>query len=74
MRPPKYQTVSETSGSGRSASTVSRGLIASMNPIDASAVTRVLTEYMTPGPSIMRTAARSLVVRDMRSPVRPRWK
>ena len=29
---------------------------------------------MTPGPSIMRTAARSLVARDMISPVRRRWK
>ena len=53
---------------------MSRGLIASMNPSDASAVTTVLTKYITPGPSIMRTAARSFVVRDMRSPVRSRWK
>ena len=74
MRSPKYQTVSETSGSGSSASAVSRGLIASMNPSDTSAVTTVLTRYMMPGPSIVRTAARSFVVRDMRSPVRSRWK
>ena len=30
----------------------------------------VLAKYMTAGPTIMRTALKSLVARDMRSPVR----
>ena len=34
----------------------------------------VLVEYMIAGPIIMRTAFRSLVARDIRSPVRLRWK
>ena len=33
-----------------------------------------MAEYMIAGPIIMRTAPRSLVARDMRSPVRWRWK
>ena len=32
----------------------------------------VSNQYMTPGPSIMRTALRSLVARAMMSPVRVR--
>jgi hypothetical protein len=52
---------------------VSRGLIASMNPIDTNETTAVFTRYMIPGPSIMRTAARSFVQRDMMSPMRVRW-
>jgi hypothetical protein len=34
----------------------------------------VSKQYMTPGPSIMRTAFRSLVARAMMSPVRVRAK
>ncbi len=40
--------------------------MASMN------VRLVSNQYMTPGPSIMRTAFRSLVARAMMSPVRVR--
>ena len=50
-----------------------RGLIANMQTIDTAATVTVLTMYMIPGPSIMRTAERSLVARDMISPVRVRW-
>ncbi len=44
-----------------------------MASIIASATTKVsivLAEYMTEGPIIIRTAFKSLVARDMRSPVR----
>ena len=51
-----------------------RGLIAIMNPTEITATTTVLTRYMRPGPSIMRTAARSFVARDIRSPVGRCWK
>ena len=57
-----------------SESSVSR---ASMASISASATTNariVLAEYITDGPIIMRTAFRSLVARDIRSPVRLAWK
>ncbi len=33
----------------------------------------VFAEYITDGPIIMRTALRSLVARDIRSPVRLAW-
>ena len=70
MRSPKNHTAKDTSGSGRSESRVRRGLIATMKPTASTATTSVLTMYMIPGPTIMRTAARSLVARDMISPVR----
>ena len=44
--------------------------------ISAIATTKVrivLAEYITDGPTIMRTAFRSLVARDIRSPVRRAW-
>ena len=50
---------------------------ASMAIIIDSATTKVssvLAEYMIAGPIIMRTAFRSLVARDIRSPVRWLWK
>ena len=34
----------------------------------------VFAEYITAGPTIMRTALRSFVARDIRSPVRRAWK
>ena len=37
-------------------------------------VSIVFAEYMIDGPIIMRTAFRSLVARDIRSPVRCAWK
>jgi hypothetical protein len=73
MRSPKYHTENETSGSGISVIRVRRGLIAIMNAIAATATAQVLKRYRMPGPSIMRTAARSLVARDMISPVRWVW-
>ena len=48
-----------------------------MDSIRATATTNtmpVLAMYMMAGPTIMRTAFRSLVARDMRSPVRVAWK
>jgi hypothetical protein len=33
----------------------------------------VLAEYITAGPIIIRTALRSFVARDIRSPVRRAW-
>ena len=44
-----------------------------MKPIETPETTAVFTRYMSPGPSIMRTAARSFVARDMMSPMRVRW-
>ena len=74
MRSPASHTLSVTIGSGSSENSVSRGLIATMNPIDTIATTTVFTRYMRPGPSIMRTADRSFVARDRISPVRVPWK
>ena len=48
-----------------------------MDSMRATATTNtrpVLAMYMTAGPTIMRTAFRSFVARDMRSPVRVAWK
>ena len=48
-----------------------------MASIIASATTKVssvFAEYMIDGPIIIRTAFRSLVARDIRSPVRCAWK
>ncbi len=45
-----------------------------MSTIATTNVNPVVAEYMTAGPIIMRTALRSLVARDIRSPVRWRWK
>jgi len=66
--------VIEISASGTIEIRVSLGLIAIMNPRAISATVRVFTTCMTPGPSIIRTEARSLVARDMISPVRTCWK
>ena len=48
--------------------------MAIMQPTETAATATVFTRYMTPGPSIMRTADRSFVARDMISPVRWCWK
>ena len=63
-----------TAGSGISAMSVSRQSIASMTETAITKPSAVLAKYMTAGPTIMRTALRSLVARDMRSPVRLAWK
>ncbi len=73
MRLPNTHTVTDTSDSGMIESIVSRGLIASMNPMDTIATVTVLTRYMMPGPTSMRTAERSLMARDRISPVRVCW-
>ena len=57
-----------------SESSVSRRLIDSISTITATNVSTVFAMYITAGPIIMRTALRSLVARDIRSPVRLRWK
>ncbi len=64
----------ETNGRGTSANAVSHGLIDTIRTIATMKVRPVLEAYMTAGPIIMRTALRSFVARDMRSPVRVCWK
>jgi hypothetical protein len=71
---PKYLTEIETNGSGMSAMSVSRTSIENIR-INATTITMIVVdEYMTAGPIIIRTALRSLVARDIRSPVRRAWK
>ena len=60
-------------GSGTSATAVSHGSMPTIRTIANRNVMTVLAEYMTAGPIIIRTALRSLVARDMRSPVRRAW-
>ncbi len=60
----------DTSGSGMSASSVNRRLIDSIRTMAMANVKTVVAVYMTAGPIIIRTALRSLVARDIRSPVR----
>ena len=63
----------DTNGSGISAISVSRASIDSISTIATTNTRTVFAEYMTAGPIIMRTAFRSLVARDIRSPVRRAW-
>ena len=70
---PKYFTLIDTNGSGISAISVSRASIDSIRTIATTNTRMVFAEYMTAGPIIMRTALRSLVARDIRSPVRRAW-
>jgi hypothetical protein len=53
---------------------VSRASIENISVNDATNPMIVFAEYITEGPIIIRTALRSLVARDMRSPVRCVWK
>ena len=71
---PKPQTASDTNGSGISAIPVSHGSIDSISPMATTKTMPVETAYITAGPTIIRTADRSLVARDIRSPVRRAWK
>ena len=74
MALPNSFTEIDTNGSGMSDQSASR---ASMDTITESAtanVSSVFAAYMIDGPIIMRTALRSLVARDIRSPVRCAWK
>ena len=70
MALPKYFTEIDTNGSGISAISVSRRSIDSISTSATTKVSSVLAEYITAGPIIIRTAPRSLVARDIRSPVR----
>ena len=70
---PKYFTLTDTSGSGSSAMSVSRASMDDIRTIATANTRIVLAEYITAGPIIMRTAFRSLVARDIRSPVRRAW-
>ncbi len=63
----------ETNGSGMSDSSVRRASIESIIASAATNVSSVFAEYMIDGPIIMRTAFRSFVARDIRSPVRFVW-
>ena len=74
MALPKYFTEIETNGNGISATSVRRASIEIISVSATASVRSVLTEYMTAGPIIIRTALRSLVARDIRSPVRCVWK
>ncbi len=73
MALPKYFTLIDTSGSGSSAHSVRRASIESMRMIATTKTRMVFAEYMIAGPIIMRTALRSFVARDIRSPVRRAW-
>ena len=73
MALPKRFTTTDTTGSGSNASSVSAG---DRDSIRISATTKVIeveAVYMIAGPAIMRTAERSFVARDIRSPVRLAW-
>src|SRR5665213_1947111 len=70
MRLPKYWTRTEAMGRGTKAQSVSFGLMRYMKGSAAAVKTMVLALYMIAGPRSWRTAARSLVVRAMMSPVR----
>ena len=73
MALPNTLTEIETNGSGTSATSVSHGSIVSIIVMAMTNVRSVEAEYMTDGPIIMRTAFRSFVARDIRSPVRFAW-
>ena len=59
-------------GIGMSTHRLSDGEIRTINKTASTMVIRVVALYMIPGPRTMRTAFRSLVVRDISSPVRLR--
>jgi hypothetical protein len=73
MAPPKQVTAIDTNGSGISDSSVRPGLIDSIIASAAVKSAPVDVAYRMPGPIIMRTAPRSLVARDIKSPVRCAW-
>ena len=72
MARPKKITARLTAGAGRTASSARRQSTETMMAMASTKVRLVSNQYMTPGPSIMRTAFRSLVARAMMSPVRVR--
>jgi len=74
MALPNTFTEIDTNGIGISAKSVSRASMPIMMNKATTSVSMVLAEYMIDGPIIIRTALRSLVARDIRSPVRCVWK
>ena len=73
MALPKRCTTTDTTGSGSSASRVSPGDRDSIRTRATTKVIEVEAAYMIAGPASMRTADRSFVARDIRSPVRLAW-
>jgi len=69
---PKNHTATATTGAGNKTHSVSEGERATITTMAKIMVTRVVALYMIPGPSTMRTEFRSLVARDISSPVRLR--
>jgi hypothetical protein len=67
---PNFLTQIDTRGKGTSTRSVSRASIDSITAMATTNTSSVFDEYMTDGPIIIRTAFRSLVARDIRSPVR----
>src|SRR3954465_9989647 len=74
MALPKYFTEIDTNGSGISDQSDNRASIDTITDSATTKVNIVFAEYMIEGPIIMRTALRSLVARDIKSPVRCAWK
>ena len=72
MARPNPLTTSDTNGSGSRPNRVSWGDIDNISRMPTTNTIDVVQEYMIAGPTIIRTALRSLVARDMRSPVRCR--
>jgi len=69
---PNTNTARLTNGAGISATSVSGQSTHSITLTDSTSVSDVSNQYMTPGPSIIRTAFMSLVARARISPVRMR--
>ena len=72
MARPKRITATLTSGAGSTAKKARRQSVVTITAMASRKVMLVSVQYMMPGPSIMRTAFRSLVARAMMSPVRVR--
>ena len=72
MMRPNRRTAKATMGTGMSTQRLSEGESVNMKSTAKTMVTSVVALYMMPGPRTMRTALRSLVARDISSPVRLR--
>ena len=72
MARPKKITAMLTRGAGSTASSARRQSTVTMMTMASRKVRLVSVQYIMPGPSIMRTAFRSLVARAIMSPVRMR--
>jgi hypothetical protein len=69
---PKWRTEMATKGKGMSTQKLKVGDRRNIRTTARIMVSTVVALYMMPGPRIMRTALRSLVARDISSPVRLR--